>query len=60
MTTLQAGLHYNVSVICTEGVTTTMAMVEQIADGLVWFVVNGYPCEPVPVEEILEAVPVRE
>ena len=54
------GEHYTVTVICSDGVTRTTAQVQQLADGLVWFVVNGYPCEPVALEEILEAVPVRE
>lgn len=60
VTTLHVGSVYTVTVVNAEGVTTTTAAVEQLADGLVWFSVNGYPCEPVPVAEVLDAALVRE
>lgn len=50
---------YEVTVMSPEGVTKTVAYVDQVADGLVWFTVNGFPCDPVSVGEILEAVPVK-
>lgn len=58
--TIEPYRYYTVTVAGPDGVTKTTAYVKQVADGLVWFVVNGFPCDPVGVGEILEAVPVRE